>query len=484
MNGSRISGLRYVTLASFSRRSKERAAGNPFKPPLCHVAILYSFCLILSLSVPVFAVPAFGAGRTEAAFDAQCASSAELTPADDKKVDEIIIKLDKIGDTSEMMSAHLKLMMAAPQAINYCTIEQRLRRLNLSTHLVAVPLEQLRLDPREFSILYPMERFQTWSIVPRFTIWYERGGADAALKIIERNGLDPAQNYRNLNDTGAAANAEAVHSKYQVSPSLSTLEGLDSFWNNSLREYVEKGYLSNYFNTEILYALQDLVPNGERFSINNAPSNDVFSLYVVQSDPKRLLAGSHCNCGYLPGSRVIICDFELLKALRNWSRYTISAEDPAIMSVINSSTADFLFYWLLGHEVGHYVHKDNYQSNFTPSSDRDRAEAHPKHSAELAADQFAIEHMPLQARSFAYMSLNMPIQQLYHMAEEANRLKKIDPIALRSPPTGHPNLLLRLYNLKDATNSVDSMFEGWQKQFYDSTSGADFPSICSLAKGI
>ena len=154
-------------------------------------------------------------------------------------------------------------------------------------------------------------------------------------------------------------------------------------------------------------------------------------------------------------------------------------DEPTYLSLItNDSIADFLFHWILGHEIGHFIlSHPEYDAGVQPAS---------QSQAELAADKFAVSHMPPYASAFGFMAINWLILELANEAKKEQLQKggDDDKIRVSNPQVGHPNLLSRVYALRDVVFDVDSLHDEMQrKTVIDMINGAKLSSLCALGKG-
>jgi hypothetical protein len=395
--------------------------------------------------------------------------------------------------------AHIDLIQREMGAINFCEIERRLRRLGLNTRLVALP-PALSYDPREYSLVFahPMQD----GVVPRYSLWYERGGEAAAKRLLERVGLDVDGNLRRLNKVGIPAPATYVHQSY-VMADKEDRTGLDRRYRrvyDVLSEYRSKGLLENRHNALLMHAAQTYVEpiEGLRFSINDVFSKGVLQLFVIGEDPQGLMARLSCNCVYLPGTSIILCDSALLDALSNWVGYGRGHNGwfgsaglqfgpaPFLTEVQNESSASFVMHWLIGHEIGHFVMKHDYDNRFVPlvSNGSSKQTANIR-TFEASADDFAIRYMPRALKVTSPMTVNFLILTVFdHLRSQQNGGSlEGDKIFVREPKYGHPNFISRVFAFKRAYKLTDSLWDQLYARLRVSDSkGVTITSVCAVVK--
>lgn len=432
---------------------------------------------------------------TLSTLDTQCTLVDNVSEELNNKLNNVIDQIDKIPNTLEMIQAHIELLRAAPDAVNYCDIERRLRRLSAKTYLLALPVEKMVDDAREFSLVYPQELFPTRSTIPRFAIWYERRGESVALDRLRDAGIDPRNNLTNLNFAGMLVEAEKHHERY-APPSVADAVPEDSKLTplaNDLNEYRKSGFLSNRHNVPLMYAASEYVRSVPdlHFTINSAVQSTNLSFFVIDSDPKRILVGYPCNCVYVPKTSIIICDKKLLDALEKWILYGRGdAGAPGILADVNTAISDLLLHWLIGHEIGHFINHDRFSTKFLAAFGTDTEEANtppkPPKEMELGADRYAFEHFPSNLSGWGHMSVNFIIQQLVGIAVRSRsslERSSTDPIVVHEDEFGHPNLLSRAFSLKKATGAVDFLLEAYEQRLTVSFSaGARLSSVCALSR--
>ena len=416
--------------------------------------------------------------------DTECTLVEQVSPEIGKQLDEYIEKIDKLPSTYNMAAAHIELLRAAPDDLNYCDIERRLRHLSGRTYLLALSVEAMTGKPSEYSLVYPQPLFPTRSKIPRFAVWYERGGRDAARAKLEAAGMDPANNLKNLNFAGVLSPAKNAHRRY-LTPSDAGQEQDNSSasqLDKILAEYRDTGLLSNRYNVPLMYAAEqyvDTVPD-LNFTINSRIQSNSLNIFVVDSDPKRVLAGYRCNCFFVPHTSTIICDKKLLEALENWLLYGRGdAKALGVLADVNAAISDLLLHWLIGHEIGHFIHHDAFSIDATTVKE----EPKPDKDMELTADKFAFENLPNNLKAWGHMTVNYLIQQLVALCTTALGTTSTAPIVVRENQFGHPNLLSRAFSLKEATGAVDFLLEAYERRLNVSyTEGVRLPDVCALQR--
>lgn len=409
-------------------------------------------------------------------------------------LNEILLKIDKITDTGNMSYAHVDLLQESEGTLNFCEIEKRLRTLNASTYLLAMPYELITgpSEAHNYSLIYLQSLFPTWSPIPKYAIWYERDGKQSAENRLREIGSDWSQNLRNLNRTGLLIPANNIHKNYSTVKNSAKI-GLNKkyeWYYDTLIEYKEGGHLTNKYNPLLMYVIDLYFSKFDigvkKFAINDIPSGDHLQFYVIKDDPDRILSGYRCNCFYIPDSNMIICDNLLLDAISKWVEYgRDDKSSPEILSVVNDAISDLLLHWLIGHEIGHFAMKHSFSSNFLAFDGThgviDTLPKSPEKNMELEADQFAMAGMPDRVKGWGHMTTNYLIQQLVGIAQRSSNDVDGD-IVVHNNEYGHPNFLLRAYGLKRATGAIDFLLEEYESRTTTSmVDGAKFPGICSLS---
>lgn len=419
----------------------------------------------------------------------RCYSFEDLSFSESVKVNRLLTEIDKMTGTAEMIRSHIDLMVAARGALNYCEIELRLRQIKAKTFLLALPYDMVAPDPALYTLFYPQPTFPTWSKIPKFTVWYERRGEEAALQRLMDAGIEATTNLDNLNKAGSIMPASNIHKNYVASLPHEKKPRAVSYPQLSkiLDKYREKGNLTNKYNSALMYAIDSFIEE-VKYSINAKRNVSGLQFYVIDTDPDRILRNFPCNCAYIPKSNLIICDALLLKALSNWAVYDAGgAQARYAITLANDGIADTLLYWLVGHEIGHYMLKHDYAGYFNdhaPGQTATSAIGLTK-SFEEAADAYAMARMPDVGKGWVHMTVNYTIQQLVaRAAPNRNLNEKNEAIFIHESEHSHPNLLRRMYLLKKAAGAVDFLLEELEsKTIVNSEKGARFPGVCVLANG-
>lgn len=448
------------------------------------------------LALLTFSSVAFGAeqpAEEKQQFD-PCAATDDLSFSTSTALNKVLLEIDSFPNTSDMLQAHLEVMKTLRGTLNYCGIERRLRQLKAKTYLLAVPYEAVSGPTRDFSLTFPMPRFPTWSRIPKYAVWYERKGEAAARKKLIDSGMNEVENLNNLNRAGVLIPASNKHSLYTTveSPRRSGLNSTYEGLYRTLERYRASGALTNEYNPMLMHAANDYLSKQEpkiKFSINDTPTGDLLQLYVIDKDPERILSYFPCNCAFVPHTNLILCDKKLLAALSSWVNYGKGTKDlPSQIHLMNDAIADLLLYWLVGHEIGHFTLKHEYDATFLAFGSPRLPVASPSapitKRIEIEADAFALKHMPPNVQGWGHMSTNFIIQQLVaHARRYTATSGDTEQILVREPEHGHPNFLLRAYSLKEATGAVDFLLEQHQANTVsDPAKGASLPGVCALAQ--
>ena len=242
----------------------------------------------------------------------------------------VLQEIDRLEDTTAMFDAHIRLMQKAQGALNYCELERRLRRINAKTYLLALPYNQVTGPSLEFSLVYPQPLFPTWSRIPKFAVWYERKGQDAARQRLKTSGLSPDNNLSNLNKAGVIIPATTQHEQYSLvrAPEIKGLNQTYEGLFETLEFYRVNSHLSSDFNPTLMYVIDRYLASTPdlKYTINEKVSSGYLQFYVIDKDPKRLLVNFPCSCAYIPKSNLILCDKRALVALSKWAVYGDSSE--------------------------------------------------------------------------------------------------------------------------------------------------------------
>jgi hypothetical protein len=457
-----------------------------------------------------------GAQPTSAAFDDECYLWQSLDTENSDLLDKYLLELDASNNVAIMAQGHVDLMRQAGGAINFCEIERRLRKLNAKTFLLALPLEAI-LPPHlvdEYTITYPFQIFMSWSPAPRYSTWYELHGPERAAKKMEESGMNAEANRRNLNSTGVITGAKEVHPKYVRITSAIDYSSLNSKYKGLyevLAEYHAAGHLSSRHNSRLMYIIDafiDALPV-KGYTINAPPSADHLQLYVVDKDPKRILGGLRCNCGFVPDTNLVICDKAILDALETWFSLSKQEESlrkqqrsdiptefvPGAFAIIDDAFADFLLHWVVGHEIGHFKLKHSYSSLFMsfdnqPIEVRDPAgqvlvPPKPIKTMEAEADAFAFSGMPERAKGMGHQVIVQLIKQIARNAGIGP-----DPlpdgtskVQIFEPHVGHPNLMSRAYTFVQTIGTEDFFIDKLRKNFDVAFEGGfRVNNVCALSK--
>lgn len=459
-----------------------------------------SSILIVGALLPLLIHSSATFGADQSAVESQrfdpCASTDDLSFSTSAALNKVLLEIDSFPGTSDMLQAHFEIMKTLQGTLNYCGIERRLRQLKAKTYLLAVPYEAVSGPTRAYSLSFPMPRFPTWSRIPKYSVWYERNGEVAAKKKLIDSGMVEADNLINLNRAGVLIPASNKHALYTTieSPNRTGLNPTYDGLYRTLEKYRASGALTNEYNPMLMQAASDYLSRQDpkiKFSINEAPSGELLQFYVIEKDPERILSYFPCNCAFVPRSNLIICDKKLLAALANWVTYGKGTKNlPSQVHLMNDAIADLLLYWLVGHEIGHFTLKHEYDARFLGFGSPTLPAVPPSvpitKQIETDADGFALQHMPASVQGWGHMATNFIIQQLVAHAKlntataTAGDTKQI---VVREPAYGHPNFLLRAYSLKEATGAVDFLLEQHQANTVsDPARGATLPGICTLAQ--
>jgi hypothetical protein len=436
----------------------------------------------------------FGAGvafsTTASAQDtdifAECSALGTISSATSRQLDQHLREIDRMNNVGLMAPAHIKLMEMLDGALNYCELEKRLRALGAKTRLLALPLTEFVPPEKaaEYTIAYPHKIFFTHSPSPRYAIWYELKGEQAAKDRLRTASMPAELNLVNLNRTGILVTANSVHDKYVLQQAWSEPPmGEADYAYAVLKKYKSEGKLSNRHASALMYIMSYYLKATDlTYTINNAAPKGTVQIFSIANDTERLLNQNAltCSCGYIPNSYMIVCDQALLQALDGWfslmdGRTNMLGAEPGtragIFTVIDDAASEFLRYWVIGHELGHLRKRHNL-TGATSASLR---------NMELEADRYAFAAMPGRVQAFGHQIAVQLIKQIARVAKITFEPMP-EKVKVLEHEVGHPNLLSRAYNFVDAIQTVDFYIEELRKNYtLSADNGFRIASICDLA---
>jgi hypothetical protein len=432
-----------------------------------------------------------GADAPEA-LDSVCAIYGQSVS--NNEINEELLRLDDLSSTAQLAIGFEELIQRA--GIDYCDVERRLRALNARTYLLAVPMANNGSAVEELTMTYAGRGGYFHPIAPRYSVWFERQGPEAAQRLLDRYGIGAEANLRNLSSAGHLAWASSVHRKLELKNLSEKEAGIGTpfgqLWK-ILTRYRAAGHLGYLHNVRLMYALESYLSSKDapKFAINRYAGPEVLSVFVVERDPERLLSRTslQCNCGHMPNTNLIVCDDELLRALEGWNHYATGGFAGA--RLLNDLNDEFILNWIIGHEVGHYILGHAFGGRFDAVRDApSSAFSTPatKRKLEEEADTFAAEHMSGYLIGGLIMSANLLFYQLYDSIGMPPGKPVLARKVIYDSPADHPNMLFRLYSFRRAIGDSaglelnDSLWDGREEFLISSaTSGLRFPTICEMA---
>jgi Tfp pilus assembly protein PilF len=281
--------------------------------------------------------------------------------------------------------------------------------------------------------------------------------------------------------------------------------------SNALHQYSRSGCFGVEYNQVIWNIVSEMVRNTrfqDKITINSDPRSDSVNVYILKSDPKGYFPGLRCNCAYLGEQNAIVCDATLLRHFQHL--VDLPPSDPMGES-LNEHFSMFLLRWILGHEVGHLVHKHSIASWYFQEKGSQLGGEGEKGLApavtpqdEEEADTYAIEHLPgLDDVFFGWLTLSSVVDtmcaealhergtQISSSELQERIFKHTITIRLRKSRDVHPPWLIRVLHMHSllanhkafGSGSIDST--GYAKAVLSCISleddGPPSPSFCGTA---
>lgn len=421
------------------------------------------------------------------------ASDARISQEMRRQVDEILLAADGTRNYLAISQTLVELLQAADW-LDFAELELRLRELNARSRLIAVPVEAAAPG---LTAMFPGKpsTLQAAARVPPFSLWVGvNGAAEAEQKLQEVHAATARDNLARLRLTGVLTPLHSAHERFEPRPDAARVPSEPSAAKmyEVLSDYVRRGYVSRESTHLVARVVNDyLVQQGGslRFSVNQLPDSSIINVYVLASDPDGHFSRLDCNCGYVPGTRAIICDDKFLRQFRRMIHIDDAAEWEGaedVIQVINVNFSYFLLQWIVGHELGHLVLGHDFETNYFDAHPMltagNRVPPKVRRDFELAADRFAIEKLSGgEDYFFAWLGLSNVISHNYgdairrqrekddirHVPGDIRPLDAKDKVVLRDLHAAHPPFLLR------ATQLANTVLDVHKGKIHDTTGHFD-----------